>query len=124
MWLANFEDGTAITSKTTFWTQLNKEKKLTGLQLKHPMVPNLFLNLKALDAYYFAQEAMASPQFEDPSKPVVLAEIIGGHDLLLKVGIEIRLDMRGSVKVTPYALESFRYSPQILVPGFRPTTID
>jgi hypothetical protein len=121
MWLANFEDGSSVTSKSCFWTQLReKGKKLTGIQLSHPHFQNLYLNLSDLDRYYFVTEAIAFLQAEgNQSSSQVVAEIIGGHNMILGVGIEIRLDYKGSVKSRIYKLDKYRYAADILVDGVR-----
>lgn len=114
MWLANFEDGTSVTSKETFWTQLRRDKKLTGLQLSHPHLPKLFISLTGMDAYYFVTEAV---QLLNTGSTTVVAEIIGGHNTELGVATEIRLNYTGGVKVRSYPIKSYRYSKDILVPG-------
>ena len=117
MWLANFEDGKTISSKHTFWTQL-KEKAdgamMTGLQLTSAASPNLDLCLSGLDRYYFVTEAIT--MLTDAQSHVV-AEIIGGHNLELGVGVEIRLEYTGSVKTRIYPVEKFKYAKEILVDG-------
>lgn len=118
MWLANFVDGSSVSSKSTFWTQLPKEKKISGLQLSHPHFAKLFLNLAGMDKYYFLAEAIALiPQNGAGSTPSVVAEVIGGHDIELGVGIEIRLDYTGNVRVRHYAIPLYRYSQEILFDG-------
>lgn len=123
MWLANFEDGSSVTSKSCFWTQLrehHKGSKIAGVQLSHPHFQNLYLNLTDLDKYYFVTEAITFLNSETKqSGSQVVAEIIGGHNVELGVGIEVRLDYKGSVKSRVYKLENYKYSPEILVEGVR-----
>jgi hypothetical protein len=117
VWTANFEDGSSATSKSTFWTQLPKDKKMTGLQLRHPLLPNLYLNLSNMDQFYFVTEAI---QFMSSSNSeTVVAEVIGGVDLELKIVTEIRLDYTGSVKVRTKSIDSYNYSKDILIPGLK-----
>lgn len=115
MWLANFEDGSAISSKKMFWDRIPAGKRMTGLQLSHPHLPKLFVCLSDLDRYYFTQEAVAFLQ--GSQTPTVVAEIIGGHDLRLGVGVEVRLAYTGNVSTRMYPLERFKYSPKILYEG-------
>lgn len=127
MWLANLDNGESISSKSFHWLALRQKamegnKKVSAVQLFHPHIAKLDLTLKHMDFFYFTKEAICSPQSEDPSTPVVIAEIIGAHDLLLNSGVEIRLDYKGSVRVTVYALPKFKYDASILIPGFRPST--
>jgi len=122
MWLANFEDGSSINSKSCFWTQLKDQsngKKLTGVQLSHPLFPNLHLALTDLDRYYFVTEAIQFFPGSGPTAPTVVAEMIGGHNLELGVGVEMRLDYKGSVKSKIYKLEKFKHTQDILVEGIR-----
>jgi len=121
MWLSNFENGTSISSKNVFWTQLKERSngaKMTGLQLTSSLFPNLFLELSDLDRYYFVTEASAFIA-EGVFRNEVLAEIIGGHNLELGIGIEIRLEYTGSAKSRIYKLERYKYSKDILVEGTR-----
>jgi len=114
MWLANFLDGSSVSSKSTNWTELPKDKKLTGVQLSHPLFPKLYLCLGDLDKYYFAKESLA---FFGSEQGTVVAEIAGGHDLRLGIGIEMRLEYTGSVVTKVYPLSEFKYSPDILHEG-------
>jgi hypothetical protein len=115
MWLANFEGGLAISSKRSFWDRLPREKRMTGVQLSHPYLPKLFVCLSDLDRYYYTQEAVAFLQ--GGQSATVVAEIIGGHDLKLGVGVEVRLSYTGSVSIRTYPLERYKYSPKILYDG-------
>ena len=132
MWLANFENGNTVSSKNTFWTQLKERAngvRMTGLQLSSPLYPELSLCLSGLDRYYFCNEAVSifggpvSPEgvVWDKSKNAisssVVAEIIGGHNLDLGIGVEIRLEYTGSVRTRVYAVEKYKYSKDILVDG-------
>lgn len=117
MWLANFEDGSSVTSKQTFWTQLPKDKKLSGVQLSHPHLPKLFISLSGMDLYYFATEAICP--LTDNGAATVVAEVIGGHDLEHGVATEIRLNYNGAVRVKTYPIESYKYSKDILIPGVK-----
>jgi len=119
VWLANLESGEGVSSKLVHWTSLSKEKKIVGLQLFHPHFQTLYLSLKYMDFFYYTKEAIASIQ--DLANPTVIAEIIGGHDLTLNAGVEIRLDFKGTVKVYIYPLSKFKYDPSILIPGFKPS---
>lgn len=122
MWLANFEDGSAVHSKQTFWTKLSKDyenKKLTAVQLSHPHFPKLFISLTNLDKYYFVTEAISFIQGGENSTPSIVAEVIGGFDTDLGVVTEIRLDYRGSVKSRLYPIGDFKYSQDILVDGVK-----
>lgn len=117
MWLANFENGIAISSKHTFWTQLKDKangSKMTALQLTSPHYPDLSFCLSGLDRYYFVTEAVT--MLTDGSSSVV-AEIIGGHNEDLGFGVEIRLEYTGTVKFKSYAIDKFKYSKEILVDG-------
>lgn len=115
MWLANFDDGTSIHSKRTFWDKVPPGKRMTGIQLSHPHLPKLYICLADLDKYYFTQEAIA---FAQGNTPTVVAEIIGGHDLRLGVGLEVRLSYTGNVKITHYSLAGgYKFSPNILYDG-------
>ena len=114
MWLVNFEDGASFTAKTCLWTELPKGKKISAIQLLHSKLPNLWLCLRGLDRYYFTQEAMA---FSGQPRGQVVAEIIGGHDLRMGVGVEIRLEYTGKVNFKHYRVSNFRYSKDILYNG-------
>jgi len=114
VWTANFEDGTSVNSKQKFWTQLPRDKKLSGLQLSHPLIPKMYLCLSGYDLYHFVQEAIAF--LENPA-PNVVAEIIGAHDCKLGVVVEVRLEYTGNVKITTYPVSKFKYSPEILYEG-------
>lgn len=115
MWQASFEDGTSLHSKRTFWDQIPRGKRMSGVQLSHPHLPKLFVCLADLDHYYFTQEAVAFLQ--GSQNPTVVAEIIGGHDLKLGVGIEVRLSYTGSISIRTYPVKSYKYSPAILYEG-------
>lgn len=115
MWTANFEDGSTISSKKKFWDQMSRDKRLTGIQLSHPHLPKLYICLADLDRYYFTQEAVAALQGSQTA--TVVAEIIGGHDLKLGVGIEVRLAYTGNVSSRIYPVSVFKYSPNILYEG-------
>lgn len=117
MWLANFEDGTAIDSKKCFWTQLPKEKRLTGLQLSHPLLPRLWLCLNGYDRYYFTTEGIAA--MAGIQNVNIIAEMIGAQDLKLGVGVEVRLSRTGNVNVRTYPISTFKYSAEILHDGNR-----
>lgn len=117
MWLVNFEDGSSISSKRTFWDKMDKGKRISGLQLSHPHLPKLYICLTDQDKYYFAQEGLAF--FQGPRTPTVVAEIIGGHDLQLGIGVEVRLSYTGNVGVKTYALSQYKLSPDILYDGLR-----
>lgn len=120
MWTANFEDGTAISSKQTFWTKLPEEKKkLTAVQLSHPHFPKLYISLANLDRYYFVTEAISFIQGGEGSSSTIVAELIGGFDEQLGVVTEIRLDYRGTVKSRLYPISDFKYSKDILVNGVK-----
>jgi hypothetical protein len=114
VWIVNFEDGTSKSSKNCHWTDLPKDKRVTGLQLSHPMMPKLFLCITDLNQYYFVTEAIALP-FQ--KQGAVQAEIIGGHDTKLKVGIEVRMENTGNIEIKHYPMESFKYSKDILRDG-------
>jgi hypothetical protein len=115
MWVANFEDGSSESSKKAFWTQLSREKRMSGLQLSHPYLPKLWLCLNGYDRYYFTQEAIASPSGTQTIN--IISEIIGAHDVKLGVGVEIRLARTGNVDVRTYPISIFKYSPEILYDG-------
>ncbi len=117
MWLANFEDGSSLSSKNTFWTQIPKDKRVSGVQLTHPHLPNLYVNLSSLDEYYFVNEAVSLLMGGSGSR--IVAEIIGGHDAKLGVGVEVRLSYTGSINVRIFSWNKFRYSQDILVIGSR-----
>jgi len=114
MWLVNFEDGTSVSSKQIFWDKLPKEKRITGVQLSHPHLPKLYICLTDYDRYYFTQEAVA---FYGASNGTVVAEVIGGHDLKLGVGIEVRLEYTGNITIKTYPVSRFKYSQSILYEG-------
>jgi len=119
MWLANFENGNTVSSKNTFWTQLKERAngvRMTGLQLSSPLYPELSLCLSGLDRYYFCNEGVSIFGGETVQSNIV-AEIIGGHNLDLKIGVEIRLEYTGSVRTRVYAVEKYKYSKDILVDG-------
>lgn len=118
MWLANLEDGRTISEHKSYWTDLKPETKMTGLQLIHPNLPKMFICLSNYDKYYFAREAISTlPSIS--GKPRIVAEIIGGHDSSLGIGIEVRLEMSGSVRVKTYPIARFKYAPTILHDGKR-----
>lgn len=122
-WLANFEDGQSIGGSKCLWTDLPKNKRITGVQITHPDVPSLFVCLRNFDKFYFAYEAIANPGDRNGR---VVAEILGGHDLALGIGTEIRMEMSGSVKVRTYPLSKFRFGPGSLHEGkkFGPPVVD
>lgn len=128
MWLANFEDGSAVTSKQTFWTTLaaakeGEKKLLTAIQLTHPHYPKLFIGLSNLDKYYFVTEAVQLIQSgQEPSAPSVVAEIIGGVDTEFGIVTEIKLDYRGSVRNRIFPFSEYKYSHEILVDGIKRKT--
>jgi hypothetical protein len=117
MWLANFSDGSTKSSKQTFWNQLPKDSKMTGLQLSHPYLPKLWICLNGYDRYYFTQEAIAT--MNGTQSVSVVAEIVGAHDLKLGVAVEVRLARTGNVNVRTYPISAFKYSPEILHDGNR-----
>ena len=122
MWLANFEDGNAVSSKNTYWTQLKERsngKLMTALQLSCPIFPELSLCLSDLDHYYFVVEAVSFIGGSKSGKEEVVAEIIGGHNNELGIGVELRLEYSGSVKPRVYNVSHYKYSQEILVPGIR-----
>lgn len=114
MWLANFEDGKSIGGTKCYWTDLPKDKKITGVQMINPNAPNMFVSLKNYDFYYFVNEAVGMYGQEKGS---VVAEILGGHDLALGVGTEVRMEVSGSVKVRTYPIEKFRFTKDSLREG-------
>lgn len=114
MFTVNFEDGRTISSKKQYWTDLPKDSLISAVQLTHPHIPKLYICLADLDRYYYSQEAVAFMQSKTPS---VVAEIIGGHDLNLGVGIEVRLSYTGNVVVRAYPLDKFKFSHEILRVG-------
>ena len=120
MWIANFEDGSSTDSKKMFWTQLHEDQRtkgklMKGLQLSHPFLPRLYLNLNGYDRYYYVQDAIGIMQ--GSQVPIVIAEIIGAHDLKLGTAVEVRLSRTGSVNVKLYSVRIFKYSPSILFKG-------
>lgn len=114
-WLANFEDGRSIGAAKCHWIDLPKDKKITGVQLVNPNSPKTFVCLRNYDRYYFAIEAVAAPGTQ--GQPV--AEILGGHNLDLGVGTEIRMEFSGSVKVRTYPLSIFKFTDEILRDGLK-----
>lgn len=117
MWFANLENGTCASEEKCFWTDLNKEIRLTGLQLAHPKAPKFLISLSNYDKYYFSREAVSVLGSSDA--PEIQAETIGGHDLALGVGIEVRMEMTGHVRVKSYPLAKFKFSTSILFEGKR-----
>jgi len=114
LWTANMEDGNAAGSASRNWTDLPKDKKLTGVQLVIPSMPKIYVCLKNYQKYYFVTEAMANP---GDRKGKITAEIIGGHDISLGVGTEIRVEVTGAVRVSTYPLDKFKFSQDILRDG-------
>ena len=113
MWLANYEDGTSTNGVKQHWTDLQKEKRITGLQLIHPRIAGLNIAIRGLDSYYFYNEAVAAIL----QQGVVVAEVIGGHDIAHNSGVEIRMSAEGAVQVKMYDLKMFKHSKEILLPG-------
>jgi hypothetical protein len=118
VWFANLENGTSTSEEKGYWTDLSREVRLTGLQLAHPKSPRFLVSLSNYDKYYFAREAV-SVIGGGPSESMVQAEIIGGHDIALNVGIEVRMELTGAVRVKTYPLARYKYSPTILFEGKR-----
>jgi hypothetical protein len=118
VWFVNLENGTSSSEEKGYWTDLSREMRLTGVQLAHPKVPKFLISLSNYDKYYFAREAVSVIGGGSDS-PVVQAEIIGAHDLALNVGIEVRMELAGGVRVKAYALARYKYSPTILFEGKR-----
>ena len=112
MWTVNFEDGSSLTSKNVPWTELSG-KRITGLQLHHPHIQKLYLSISDYDLYYYVVEAIAGLGQDGR----IVAMMIGGHDLDLGVGAEIRMEENGSVKFRTYPISKFRYSKDILKGG-------
>jgi hypothetical protein len=117
MWLANFEDGSTVSSKAMNWTDLPTDKRITGIQLVHPGIRNLYLNLSEdYDQFFFLKEAAAVAL--QPGQ--VVAEIAGGINLELRIATEVRMEsLTGNVFVHTYKLSEFRYAQQILRSGKR-----
>ena len=117
MWLCNFEDGSTVSSKTANWTDLPIDKRITGIQLVHPGIHNLYLNLSEdYDQFFFLKEAAAVAL--QPGQ--VVAEIAGGINSELGIATEVRMEsMTGNVFVHTYKLSEFRYAQQILRLGKR-----
>lgn len=115
MFVVNFEDGSSTSSRRTAWLDLPKDKKIKSVQLMHPRYPNLYVLLKGHDKFYFMKEAVAQPG----QQGVVVAEIVGGHDNELGVGIEVRVELSGNVIVKHYDRNYFRYAKEILREGVR-----
>jgi hypothetical protein len=119
MWHANLADGKSISSKNMYWTDIKPEMVVKSVQLSHPRIPNLNLCLSGYDRYYFSKEAV---QLLEVGKTNVVAEVIGAHDLKLGIGVEIRLDYTGTVKVRSYPVSDFKWAPDILREGKAPST--
>jgi hypothetical protein len=117
MWVANFEDGSSVSSKKSFWNQLSREKKMAGIQLSHPYLPRLWLCLSGYDRYYYTQEAVVI--LNGTQNVNVVAEIIGAHDLKLGVAVEVRLARTGNVNVRTYPVSIYKYALEILYDGNR-----
>jgi hypothetical protein len=113
MFVVNFEDGSSTSSRRTTWLDLPKDKKIKSVQLSHPRYPNLYVLLKGHDKFYFMKEAVA----RHGEQGVVVAEIVGGHDSSLGIGIEIRVELSGNVIVKHYDKNQFRYAAEILREG-------
>lgn len=116
MWLANLEDGSTVAETKQYWTDFKKETRMTGLVLTHPRIPKIFISLSNYDKYYFAREAISTIG-GGSSESRILADIIGGHDEALGIGIEVRMEASGSVKIKSYPIAKFKYSPSILYNG-------
>lgn len=117
MWVVQFENGQGSSAKKTFWTNLPKDVKLTGLQLQHPALPKkMVLSLSELDTYFFVKEAV-SGLFERRGR--VVAEIIGGIDKQLGCVLEIRLEETGSVKYKVYPINKLKWEQSIMRDGVR-----
>ena len=116
MWTANFEDGTSVSSKNIYWTDIDKTKKITGVFLIHPAYPNLKLCLTGLDEYFYMQEGLAlfglSGQLQSNR---AVAEIIGG----VKDGVvvEQRLEYSGVVITKSYPVAKCKVSKEVMYPG-------
>jgi hypothetical protein len=115
MFVANFEDGSSVSSKQMYWDDIPKGKRISGLQIVHPHLPKLYITLNKLHTYFYMQEAIQT--FQGSGFPSIVAEVIGGHDLKLGIVQEVRLSYMGNVTFKTYPLERFKYSPQILRDG-------
>jgi len=114
VWLANFEDGRSVGGVNVNWTDLPKDKRITGVQLVQPNFPKLFVCLKNYDKYFFAQEAMAMLLARQGTPT---AEILGGMVDSLGVCTEVRLEMTGNLKIRTYPISEFIYAKEILHAG-------
>lgn len=122
MWIADFADGSeSVSEERMYWTDLPTDRKLSSLQLKHPYLPKLFVRLSHYDRYYFVKEGVASFGHQG----TVVAEAIGAHDLKLGVGVEVRLEYSGNLRVLTYPVKHFKNDSSILrngrVNGAKPT---
>jgi hypothetical protein len=117
VWLANFEDGSTVSSRLMNWTDLPTDKLITGIQLVHPGIRNLYLNLSEdYDQFFFLKEAAAVAL--QPGQ--VIAEIAGGINKELGTATEVRMEsVTGNIFVHTYKLNEFRYAQQILRNGKR-----
>lgn len=114
MWLANFEDGSTISSKTSTWMDLPADRRITGVQLLHPGIHKMYLNLSSdYDKYYFVCEAAAVAL--QPGQ--VVAEIIGGINEELGVVVEIRMEFTGNIFIRHFSASEFKYAKNILKEG-------
>lgn len=116
MWLVNLENGKGVCENDMYWTDLDKITKLTGVTLVNSNMPRLSIGLSNYDKYYFAREASS---IIGSGEAKILAEIIGGLDESLRIGIEVRMDPSGPVNIRTYPITKFKYSPSILLDGKR-----
>lgn len=127
MWLANFEDGTSVTQKSAYWTDLKNLKpniRMTGVQLQHPLYKLLQINLAGQECYFYVTNAIAMVQ-QGKADSNIVSEVIGG----IRAGLvtEIILDYPkqspngnvspGSISVDTYLEKDFKWSKDILVKG-------
>lgn len=118
MWRVLYDDGIGIDDQNTYWTELPKDKPISKVTLFSGNNPFIGRELSGMDKYYYVKEAITTIGVSSPSKHTIVAEIIGGVNLIEQTIEELRYDCQyKSITSVIKPLSEYKYSEDILLPG-------